>query len=206
MRKEGLLVFVKRAFLFMLRSVKSFFFSYGKYYIYEKELSNASEVQFKPKIQDCIVKIVSTSKGLDELSAGGYDFKTMNFEQKLRKGALAFCVFVKRELAHVTWVAPNGEAKREIDPLPFKVNFETGEVCSGASFTCPIYRGKGLLSYAYSYIFPYLAKRNILKDKFTIDVNNTASQKALSKFNPTTTGKGHYLKILWWEFWKEEAI
>lgn len=199
---EGWLSFLKQGFSF----VGNLFSSYGTYYIYEKELNPADEeTNFKPKI-DCTFKVISSLEEFDKLINQCYDFKAMNFRPKLGKGALAFCFFVGQELAHVTWVAPNKEAKEEIDYLPFKVNFEAGEVCSGASFTDPRYRGKGLLSHAYSYIFPYLVKAGILKDRFTIEAGNLASQKAHSKFNPVITGKGRYLKILWWESWTEEPM
>jgi len=202
LQHEGWLSFLKQGFSF----VRNFFFSYGDYYIYERELSGPSETEFTPKIPDCTLKVVSTAEELDKLIVEGYDFKMMNFKPTLRKGALAFCVFVGQELAHVTWVAPNKETKRQIDHLPFKVNFEAGEVCSGASFTDPAHRGKGLFSCVYSYIFPHLAKEGIVKDKFTIEVSNIASQKTLAKFNPTSTGRGRYLRILWWQSWRETPI
>jgi hypothetical protein len=209
LREEGLLVLAKRVFLFVLRSLKSFFFSHGNYYIYEKTLdTNANEAGFTLKIPDCTLKIIWAPKQLDELIAEGFDFGsyTINITRRLRKGAVAFCAFVERDLAHVTYVATSAEAKRGIDYLPFRVNFEGGEVCSGGSFTDPVYRGKGLLSYVYFHIFRYLAGNGVLKDKFTIEVNNIASQKAHAKFNPTIKGVGSYLKILWWEFWKEKPI
>ena len=201
-RNEGWRTFVRRGFSF----VGNLFFSHGNYYIYEKDLNSTDEeIKFKPKI-DCAPKVVSSPEGLDELIAQGHDFKAMNFRRKLEKGAIAFCFFAGKELVHVTWLAPNKEAKQEIDYLPFKVDFEAGEVCSGASFTDPAHRGKGLFSPIYSLIFSYLAKGGTLKDKFTIEVSNVASQRALAKFNPVTTGKGRYLKILGWQSWKESPM
>ena len=202
LQHEGWLSFLKQGFSF----VRNLFFSYGNYYIYEKELNPIDEViKFKPKI-DCTFRMVSSSDELDKLIAQGYNFKAMNFKPKLEKGALAFCLFVGQEVAHVTWVAPNKEAKKEIDYLPFKVNIEIGEVCSGASLTDPTYRGKGLFSHTYSYIFSYLTRNGTIRDKFTIELGNVASQKALAKFNPIIISSGHHLKILWWHSWKEIPI
>jgi hypothetical protein len=199
LRSEGWRAFLRQGFSF----VRSLFLSYGNYYIYEKNLDPAGEeIKFEPKI-DCTPKVIAKPDEFDRIADQGYDFKAMDFRRKLEKGALAFCLFVGQELASVTWVARSKEAKKEIDYLPFKVNFEAGEVCSGASFTDPAYRGRGLLVHTYSYIFRYLASNAILKDRFSIEVSNIASQRAHAKFNPVVTGKGRYLKVFWWEFWRE---
>ncbi|HAG08567.1 MAG TPA: hypothetical protein DCK87_03245, partial [Desulfotomaculum sp.] len=194
--------FLSQVFSFLC----SFFYSRGNYYIYEKPLTKNEKYQFNTKLQNAVIKIISTPEEFEQLVSNGYDFKMMLFKPKLEKGALAFCAFINKELAHVTWVALNKKTKKEIDYLPFKVAFQNKEACSGASFTNPKFRGKGLLSYIYAVIFPYLAQRGIDKDKYTIKVNNIPSQKAMNKFNHVIIGKGHYLKILWWEFWKEEPV
>ena len=202
LQKEGIRTFLSQVFSFL----GSFFYGRGSYYIYEKTLTKNERYQFNTKLQNATIKIISAPEEFEQLVSDGYDFKMILFKDKLKKGAVAFCAFANKELAHVTWAALNEKAKKEIDYLPFEVAFQNKEVCSGASFTEPKYRGKGLFSYIYAYIFPYLAQRGMVKDKFTIEVNNISSQKALAKFNPIITGKGHYLKILWWKFWKEEPI
>ncbi len=202
LQKEGIWTFLSQGFSFLGR----FFYSRGSYYIYEKPLTKDEKYSLQPKLQKVELKIISTPEEFEQLAANGYDFKMMLFKDKLKKGAVAFCALANKELAHVTWAAFNEEAKNEVDYLPFKVAFQNKEACSGASFTDPKFRGKGLLSYIYTYIFPYLIQRGVVKDKFTIEVNNISSQKAHAKFNPTIIGKGHYLKILWWEFWKEEPL
>ena len=202
LRHEGARALARQGFSFVLNR----FFSYGCYYIFEMELSPADEgIQVIPKI-DCVMEIVTDLREFAQLTAKGCDFKAMNFKSKLERGAMAFCLFVEQELASVTWVALNQMAKREIDSLPFEVNFEKGEACSGASFTDPPYRGKGLLAYTYSHIFPYLAGNGVRKDKFSIDVNNMPSQRAMSKFNPVIISKGRYMRVLWWHFWREKPV
>lgn len=202
LQKEGIRTFLSQVFSFLC----SFFYSRGSYSIYEKTLTKNEQYSFKPKLQNVEVKIISTPEEFNQLISNGYDFKMMLFKDKLKKGAVAYCALVNKELAHVTWVAFNEKVKKEIDPLPFQIAFQNKEACSGASFTEPKFRGKGLLSYIYACIFPSLEQRGIVNDKFTIEVNNISSQKAHAKFNPTIIGKGHYLKILWWNFWKEEPV
>lgn len=207
LREEGLLALVKRAFLFVLRSL---FFSHEIYYIYEKTLNDSDEVKLTSRIQNWTLKIVSEPEHVDELVTEGFNigwyFGPEEIKKRVSRRAVLFCVFVGNELAHVTWVALGEKAKRKIDGLPFKIDFQKGEVCSGASLTKPQYRGRGILSYTYSHIFPYLAKQGFVKDKFTVHENNIHSQRAHSKLNPTTTRRGRCLKILWWKFWREKPM
>lgn len=202
LKKEGVWTFLKRVLSFL----GGFFYSWGTYYIYEKALTKDEKYFFKPKMQNIEIKIISTTEEFEQLIFNGYNFKEMLFKDKLKKGAVAFCIFLDKELIQVTWVALNERAKKELNSLPYKVEFNKKEVYSGTVFTESCYKGKNLLGYTYSHIFPYLAQKGIVKDKFTIEVNNISSQKAHAKFNPTIIGKGHYLKILWWEFWKEEPL
>ncbi len=202
LRKEGWRALISRGISF----VGSVLFSHGHFYIYEKELSTADEqIALQPRI-DCTPKIISSPAELDDLEARGYDFRAMRFRPKLNKGAIAFCLFVGQELASVTWVAPNRQAKALIDCIPFTVDFAGGEVCSGDSFTDPSYRGKGLLGYTYCHILPYLVRCGIRRDRFSIEVSNTASRTAHARLNPRVTGRGRYLKILFWESWKEQPV
>jgi len=55
-----------------------------------------------PKIKDFTFKIVETTQQLDELSNEGFDLSLLDINEarhRLEKGAIAFWVFVERELA-----------------------------------------------------------------------------------------------------------
>lgn len=185
----------------------SIFYIRGVYYIYEKNLTKEENYFFfQPMIKNVEIKIISTLKELEELVLNGYDFKWIIADSKIKKGAIAFCALTNKELIHVTWVALNEIVKKEIDYIPIEVKFEAKEVCSGNSFTEPKFRGKGLLGYVYIFIFSYLAQRDLIKDKFTININNITSQKALAKFKPNVIGKIYYLKIFKWELWNIEPV
>lgn len=84
----------------------------GTYFIYENDLSsNLQEMrEIEPTI-NCSFKLISNVIEYDHLVAKGYDLK-MRFRSKLKKGALAFCVFIGESLVREDWVALNGRAKR----------------------------------------------------------------------------------------------
>jgi hypothetical protein len=198
-RIEGWAAFLNQAFSYCRGRV----FSFGTYYLYEKNIHFTAESPgSKPRVE-CEFKLISDINQLNSLVSEGYDPKVRSFIWKLEKGALAFCIFVHKELASVTWVGFDMQAKREIDNLPFTVEFKMGEVCSGASFTQPAFRGLELLRYTYLHIFNYLIQRQVTKDKFSINVKNTASQSAHAKLGFVIAGKWRYLKILGWENWKQ---
>ena len=138
---EGISALVRRGFDF----ATSRFFQCGTYYLYEHTLKERNEADFLPRIQDFTLKIVCSNEEADELATtAGFDFRRrlINARENLDKGAIAFCVLVEGELAHVGWVALSEEAKNNIDYLPYQVNFSNGEACTGGTETIPEYRGK----------------------------------------------------------------
>jgi hypothetical protein len=206
LREEGVVVFIKRALLFVISPL----FRRETYYVYEKDLNELDEAEFRPKTQNCTLKITSTPEQIDELMAEGFDFSfhpnIYDIKKRISRGAIAFCAFVGQDLAHITWVALNKEAKRDLDVLPYAVDFSNNEVCSGASETNPEYRRMGIYAYVYSKIFSFLSGEGLSIDRFTIGKDNIASQNALAKFNPIIYAEGEYSKFLWWKFWKEKPI
>lgn len=203
LKKEGAWSFLSQAFTFLSR----FFYSRRSFYIYEKPLTKNEQYYFKPILQNIEVKIIFTIEEFNELVFNGYDFKKLPFfKDRLEEGAIAFCAFINKEFANVTWLALNEKAKRAIDPLPLKVNFQKGEATTGSTITDTIFRGKKLHGYVYTYIYDYLSQKGFVKCRYPIDVNNISSQRGVARFNPILVGKGHYLKILWWKFWKEKPI
>jgi len=186
-------------------STRDFFYSGGSYYLHEFDLPIQEDLSCQPKIE-CTAKVISNLGELDELIAQGYELKVYDFHRKIARGAIAFCILVEKKLASVTWVALNKEAKELIDVVPYKVNFDKGEACAGGTFTDPAYRGKGLMPYTNLIIFSYLADKQIVKLKASVNFKNMASLKSTSKLKPRVHYKGSYVKILWWHSWKEEPI
>lgn len=197
---EGVLEFIKQTLFY----IKSFVYANECYYLYEKKINDADCYKTRVKIGKENQKIIENIANYYHLKKIGFDFKDLIFESRLKKGGIAFCIFFNKEIAHVTWVALNKKAKKDIDNLPFDIEFGRHEVCSGASFTEPKYRGKKLLSSVYLMIIPYLYEKGILKIKFTINVNNFSSNRAHSMINPKIIGKYRYLKILCWKSWKRK--
>jgi len=201
---EGLPAFVRRAFLVVVR----FFFSCENYYIYEKTLNDANELQFTPKIPNCTLKIVSTPEEVDELIAEGFHINAYldisGTKARISRKAILFCAFVGKELAYKSWIAFSEEAKRDVDMLPYTVDFET-EACLGDDETVPKYRRLGIHTYVTIKRYQFVNERG-LKSKLTVRRDNIAAQKTQSRVGSRIYAEGRYLKLLGWKSWKEKPI
>lgn len=208
LRTYGLFSFLKQACLYLVTNG----FTHRAIYVYVNDLSFIPE--FSPKIKNYQLKIISEPGEVDELVKQGFDFSSYckyyrnvpELKQTLIKGAILFAVFVGQELAHTTWVTLNEEAKQDIDTVPYTVDFQSGEVCSGDSETNPKYRRLGLYAYTRSKVFYFLKQNGFSRDRFAINEDNIASRNTLAKFNSRICTKGVMTRVLLWSFWREKPV
>jgi len=205
LREEGIGSVLKRG----LSVVKSWFFEYENYYLYEHILEDGNEADFLPKVKNFTFNIVSSNEEADALAQStGVDFRKhfIDSRKRLEKGAIAFCVFIDGEAAHTGWVALNEEARKSVDSLPYKIDFENGEACTGGTGTLTKYRGKRLMVYGYFKRFQFLREKGVKISRNAVDVKNIASQRVHAKFNHRIYARARYLKILWWKSWQELPV
>lgn len=206
LQKEGLIPFIKQGFSFLAWC----FFRYQTFYLYEMTLNEASEVEPAPRIQNFTFEIISTKQQVDDLVAEGFDFGSYSnlhtFRKRLNAGAVAFCIFVGKELASVDYVAMTEQAKNSLTQLPQAVDFLNNETYSGPSETKRKYRRMGFHDYRVSQLSLFLRQRGKTVDRYAIDKSNVAAQKAMAKFAPRIYAEGRYLKLLWWKSRKEKPI
>jgi len=205
LREEGIGSVLKRG----LPIVKSWFFEYENYYLYEHILEDGNEADFLPKVKNFTFNIVSSNEEADALAQStGVDFRKhfIDSRKRLEKGAIAFCVFIDGEAAHTGWVALNEEARKSVDSLPYKIDFENGEACTGGTGTLTKYRGKRLMVYGYFKRFQFLREKGVKISRNAVDVKNIASQRVHAKFNHRIYARARYLKILWWKSWQELPV
>jgi hypothetical protein len=183
-------------------------FHYGTYYLYEHTIEDREESNFAPKIKDFTFQIVSSIEYADKLAREGYDIylTSINARQRLAKGAIAFCILVGADIAHIGWLAMNEEAKEIIEPFPYFVDFQNREAWTGGTLTLPKYEGNGLMTYGYYKRFQFLHEKGILKSRNAVGVKNIASQRVHSRFHPRKYARALHVKILWWELWKETPL
>jgi len=202
---EGALTLLRRIFEY----VKPLFFEYGNYYLYEHKIEERDEADFLPEIKEFILRIIHTNEEADGLAKTmGVDFRRrfIRSGSSLYRGAVAFCIFVNGEIAHISWVALSQDAKNTFDSLPYRVDFLNKEVCTGGTVTVPKYRGKGLMTYGYFKRLQYLEEKGIKVSRNAVDKNNAASNMAQAKFTPRIYAEARYLKLLFWKYWRQELV
>ena len=101
-------------------------------------------------------------------------------------------------------IASDLMAKQEEILAANRLDFQAGEVCTGGSRTNPKYGRLGLYTYTYSEIYQFLGENGRKRVRFSIERNNIPPQKAQAKLGARIYSEGRYLKLLWWEFWKEK--
>jgi hypothetical protein len=181
---------------------------YEARYYYEHTMRERNHLEFMPSRREFTLHVVRTSQQADVLEADGYEFRS--YQSKASKGldigAIAFCIFIQRELAHIGWIALTEEAKPYVDDWPFKVDFANKEACTGATLTIPKYRGCGFMKYGYYERFEFLRQMGVVKSRNSAGIYNTASHHVHAKFGPRIYAKARYLRILGLESWKESPL
>jgi RimJ/RimL family protein N-acetyltransferase len=181
---------------------------YGIYYLYELKVEERHQAELRPRIQDFTFEIVPTTQRADELLARGFRFRSSKGieRERLDKGAVAFCIFIGKELAHIGWVAMNEEARNSIARLPIRIDFSGNEAFLGGVWTNPKYRGMGLMTYSAQKRVQFLTEKGIIIVRNAIATGNIAPQKAIAKIGFNCYARARYLRFLWLTFWKEKRL
>jgi len=205
-RYEGFVPLVKRLLVFLSQP----FFRYGTYYMFEYAVENIdglSEADYMPRITGFTFYVASTEEHAHELEAAGVDWQmwSSNTQERLASGAMAFCIVVGQEPASMMWVGINETAKTCMGERPFEVDFSNGEYCT-SQWTHPKYRGLGLAKYTTFRALQILRDMGMTRNRGAVLKRNSASVKASALWGGAKYAEARYLKLLWWEFWKEKLI
>jgi RimJ/RimL family protein N-acetyltransferase len=204
LRHDGLATLLARALRYLFDGI----FQCGTFYIYQMTVKDRNEAGFLPKIHDFTFQIVSTNEQAAGLAANGFDFRSYSIyaARRLDKGAIAYYIRIGHELAHVGWVARSEQAKNSFDPHPYRVEFADGEACTGGVQTFSKYEGLGLMTYGCYRRLEFLRELGINTSLSLVNINNIASRRVLAKFDAEIRARARYLKILWWQSWKETPL
>lgn len=209
-RAEGPLITIKRICTFAA-SVVSSTISYENsvFYVYVKDLTKRDKVNYIPKILNVNHRIVETPEQLDELSNQGYELSLVNIDQaryRLYKGAVLSLLFIGNELGSTSWAALTEEAKNTFNWYPYKVNFEDNEVCGGATWVNPKYRGQGLIYYTLYEKEKYLVEKGATKNRSIVLTSNIATQRANANRGSELVAKARYIRVFGLQFWREKPV
>jgi len=208
-RAEGVAPLVTRAFAVVLRCL----LEYETYYLYELPTENVralNKADFMPRVADFALKIASTNPEADALEADGFEFRSQiaGARERLEKGAIAFCVFVGRDLAHIGWVCLSQEAQDSLKEPPHKTDYLQHEASWGGFWTDPRYRRKRLMAYGDMKRLEFLLDKGIVTSRYPISKGNIASRRSndADGLNARVPAEARLLRVLWWRSWKERPL
>jgi hypothetical protein len=196
------------AALFRL-SFRYFIFDLTDYYLYELPIGELNEADYLPDLGDLRVRVVRSNQEAEELkTSSGFDLRGRfaNAETRLRAGAVAICVSVDGDIAHVGWVATSDEGERAISRLRQRVEFSRGEAFTGGGVTLPRYRGNRLLRYGSFARLRFLRSQGCTKLRYAVAMNNSPALKGLASLTPTVYARARHLTVLWWSRWRETPL
>ncbi len=206
---EGIKAFTVRSWRYLVSSVLGLEFK--RFNLIEHCLIERPEDLYRPKFENLTTKVITTNAQADEAAGEGFeDFRKFDLGVDPRKcfdaGAVAFCFYAGRELAHIGWVALTREAQDTFDNLPYRVDFAHGQACTGGTVTISKFRGRGLMTYGYFKRLEYLRERGYKTSRNVVEVHNKASLNVHAKFESRICARAYYLKVGRRIFWKETPI
>lgn len=207
---EGLESLVSRALAFVAKRV----LDHQTYYLTVRTLDGAqagNEAAPTPQVDGLALKMITTNDQADELEADGYEFRSypyfVNGGKALNAGAIAFCLFVKRELAAIGWVALSQQAMDSLNEPPIKLDFAGGESFVGSVWTSPKYRRMGFRRYRSFRIRQFLRDQGTVAILgYTTEKDAAAATRIATEAGRTIYARARYVRVLWWESWNETPL
>lgn len=194
---------------FFSKIITSYIFINKEYYLRQHFAGDLKEADFLPARKDFTFKLITDNKTADEWAKQtGCDFRNqiLHARQRLNAGAIAFCIFVGKELACVNWLALTPKAKHIINPLPFKVDFDARQACASGAETVPKFRGEGLMAYSWFQRNEYMKRQGIEMLIGTDAVDNKAILTLQTHFPSRIVARARYIHFLFWRYWKEKPV
>jgi hypothetical protein len=192
----------------LLTLVRRYVGDYVRLYLYQHYHREWPEGTFLPPPGAFEERFVATNAEADALVHDHEDFRaiTRRARRGLDSGAVAFCVYDGSHLAHIAWLATSAEGRNALDRLGFEVRFGAGEGWTGAAYTVPAYRGRGLLTYSCYRRFEYLLQHGCRTSRGAVAVRNKVSHHATMRFEPHIYAIGTHWSIAGHRGWSERPV
>jgi len=174
--------------------------------IHETNTADYALVLVTPPIDGLEVYILESESDLERLVSKGYEDVRRVVRitaRRLEQGAVGFCAFVNRDVAHVAWVALTREAQATLDLFPYFVDFDRGEGWWGGSLTTGRFLNLGVYRHVMAWRLRYCYEHgcHVLID--ATEVRNAPSLRSQETYNPRTRAYYRYRRFLRWCKWTE---
>jgi len=203
---EGLIALITKGFSFLIEKLVW----YENYYVLTGVIHDMSPDPGanKPAIENLSYRFFHSNREADEIAATHEDFRSyyVNSIKRLDSTAVALCVYVDKEVGFACWLALSEKAKKTFNYIPYRVDFDNNNSCSGGYLTTARHRRKGLMTYAVHLENMYLKEKGIVLDRSIIKARNHVAVQSSYGFGYRFTAKARYFKFLWWKRWQETPV
>jgi hypothetical protein len=133
-----------------------------------------NEDDYRPKTNSFCWKTISTNREADELLEKGFTFGAydINLRASLDKSVTALCIFIDKELGHISCFTNNPRCKDVVDSRPFNVDFQNGYIVVGKALTIPKFRRLHLRTYNGHILRKTCWAKGIKGAQYTLGANN----------------------------------
>ena len=211
LRENGLLVLLKSSIMFLIIP----FYERNVYYLFKysvKNDANPNEAILKLKMMDIKCKVVTSNMDADRLESENFYFRSYptdhnedrkTYSRWLDQGAIAFCTFVGKDFAGITWVVTSQQTQDSLKTLPIKVGYSNKEAFGRGAWVNPKYRKLGVYGFTITNRDRFLTDMGISVLRNVVhstDKNGRALQKTVGS---KRYGEARAKRILFWSFWEE---
>jgi hypothetical protein len=185
------------------------------FYLTENHLSTEykSDESHPLKYSDKLnFKVVTSNQEAEQLEAEGFSFRSHPtyfnhnltlYTRWLDSGAVAFCTFVDKEFAAITWILPSQHTQKAVKAPPVKIYYENHEVYPRGVWVNPKYRELRLYYYTDRNRNRYLLEQGITVTRGVIDYTNKTGKGIANSGGAKVYGTGRLVKVLGFSLWKE---
>ena len=164
-----------------------------RFRLYELRVDEAGPILLRAPFEGVEIHAIETREEAHRLMAQGYEDVILgnpHHSRRLHSGSVAVCAYVGREFASIDWMAFSETAKRSFDRVPYRVQFEDGEACTGGAFTARRFR----------------RDQGCCVCRNAIRVDNIPSQRCVERFGARFNAVGQMHRFLWWTSWIETPV
>ncbi|MBE9505192.1 MAG: hypothetical protein IMY84_00120, partial [Chloroflexi bacterium] len=157
LRTEGL-PGVATAVAAHLSYLESRLYWHADYIIHVTNTADCAVGLTAPPVDGLEVHILANERDVERLSGDGYEDVRRVVRpaaRRLQKGAVGFCAFVNRDVAHVEWVAFTEAARLAIDVSPCFADHGRGEASWGGAYTVRRFRNLGIFRHVMACALRY---------------------------------------------------
>jgi hypothetical protein len=211
LRENGLLVLLKSSIMFLIIP----FYERNVYYLFKysvKNDANPNKGIIKLKMVDIKCQVVTSNIEADRLESENYYFRSYptdhnegrkTYSRWLDQGAIAFCTFVRKDFAAITWVVTTQQTQDSLKLLPIKIGYSHKEAFGRGAWVNPKYRKLGLYGFTITNRDRFLTDMGITTLRNAVHSTDTTGRALQQTVGSKRYGEARAKRILFWRFWSE---